>query len=336
MFVHPRLRHAVPLVALGAFLTFAGCSHSGNTVATPADQNGTFFTSVPNAGDSNAQIFTSSIDAINDGGETTDSALASIAKSPITASPVIVEKWGRKIDSKTTSVQSIAYSGDSLAYVTFQTVLNEHLVVSGRDSFGTAVSFEKGFVETLLRRARFVRIASTDNPFHNWRLEAVTLVYGGTSPPAARIDSLTIMFLGSLFSIVDADSAFFHFDLWWKGHGHGHGDGKHEFDDVFPEWDNNGTATILVAETSPNATPDIVSLHFTRGDFGLHRVRFQMTSEVNNGDGTFYRVYQTTFRVPGDPRKFRTLGVSSMTSASITDDQAAVQTNVLGMPFIGK
>ncbi|MBM2846931.1 MAG: hypothetical protein HW407_2243 [Bacteroidetes bacterium] len=94
------------------------------------------------------------------------------------------------------------------------------------------------------------------------------------------------------------------------------------------------SARIVVQATVVSASPDtdLVALRYGVGTFQKRRFRMQLISEVNNGNGTYTRVYQGPFFVHFH-RGFFHAGVDAITRGTLFDDATPYSASWWGIPY---
>jgi hypothetical protein len=143
------------------------------------------------------------------------------------------------------------------------------------------------------------------------------------------------MFLpnGDTITVTDPNSYYLRF-RWVRPFSGGPNDGP-PFDrgrrDV-PEV--NGGDRVILQATLVSASPDadLVALRYGFGPNHRKRVRMELISEIDNGDGTFTRAFQIAYLVHFHPGFFHA-GVDAVTRATLFDDVAPYSVSWWGIPY---
>lgn len=300
---------------------YSGCSKSTPVSASATDQQ--FFATVAGGNDATTHdIPVNDQDALNDG------AMYTVSQQPMPPSIQSVAgddrmhpgKWGRYITGAERVITKIDLQGDSVAIVTVQVTYHGTFVVAGTLN-GLPDTVRKPYTETLHRLFRFVRIASTDEPRKNWKLDAVAILNGGTGSPSISIMQMQMIPpTGDILVATDPDAYFMHVSKGWL----------HDL----PLWGIDIQVTVNATVHSMLADTDFVTLHYAPKSFGLHRTAMTMVSQTGDAVAGYTRMYSATFVIPGNDKKIGHLLISATTHASLFStadtDFASV---VWGLPY---
>lgn len=299
---------AVLGVLLFTAANFNGCSKS-SPVASASSTDQKYFGTIASGNDAATHdMATADQDALNDG------AMYNIAERPMPPSiakaadehemrPI---KWGRYISDANRVVTKIDLVGDSVAVVHVQVTYTGTFVVYGMVN-NAPDTVRKPYTETLHRLFRFIRVANSkddDEPAFKWRLDAVSIMSGGTGSSAIAITQLQVVApTGEVIAATDPDSYFMQISKRWM----------HDL----PLWGINVQVTIMVTVHSMDADTDLVMLHYCPKNFGLHRSQLALVSQTGDSVKGYDRAYSAVFTVPGNDKKFAHLVISATTYGSL-------------------
>jgi len=309
-----KMPFAMLLLGLSSAFWFTGCDKSSSTEPSVSDKDALSSIIADDA------LFSADNVLLNDGDPTTTSAMYSLAK---TSTAIIPHNWGRKIESFSRTIDFAAIT-DTTAQATVTHTMTGFLWIRGKYSTSdTAVTtVKKPFTETTTRIARFVRIARSDNPKRNWKISELSAVKGGTAGSGITINEIRFYAGDDTVIVTDPNNTFLKFA---KGRGK-----------FVPELsvDPNTPLRVQVTVTSTSPDSDFVTAHrpFWYMNKWIYRAPMLLVSSNANGDGTFIRVYEHSWRGVWMGR--HNLLVSALTRSSIFDDAANVSSQIWGVPFI--
>ena len=302
------------LASIFMLAVFQGCSKDDPVEANESEEM--FFTSVGLGNQSDSKdLFLTDAEALDEWSQL-KSLIPGLKKSAL--APLTPLRWGRRIDSTSRMlVRPITKSGDTVAIATIRTVFNGRFIVQGISGVDTVV-IHKPYVETVERSVRFERIANTQYPRLNWKLDAVSVLNGGTVNPPLAITKVEVVLPNETFTVTDPDTYFMQIlRRWLRG---------------MPTI-NNVPVTLRVTVQSPKTDADIVTVHHLPGAFGLHHSPMPMISETQNGGG-YLRVFEKSWTISGNARKFANLMVSATTKESLHDNTVTNFASVVwGIPY---
>ncbi len=236
-------------------------------------------------------------------------------------------RWGRFVRSvvRTVTRDSVA-PGDSIAFVHIHKVITGTFRIRGINGNGDTVLVEKAFTDNADRNVIFRRFGRETKRFWvNWLPIASSLVDGGTIAPNNNINITQLELITRNDTVTVTDPLNFYLRYRWLGR---FNQGRKDLPEI-----SGGDALLIkatVVSTSPDT--DIVALRFGVGTFQKRRMRMQIVSEVNNGNGTYTRVFQAPF-VMHFHRGFFHAAVDAATKATLFDDQAPYSVSWWGIPY---
>jgi hypothetical protein len=258
-------------------------------------------------------LFTTDATALNDG----DPSLAK------TDTAIAAHNWGRKIQSVS---RDVAYDqvDDSTVIATVTNTLTGQVWIRVKSSPRDTIIY-KPLNETIVHKVEFSQVPVPGfAQLHNWRMVAVSGAVGGTTNGGITIQNVTFFIGNDTVSVTSPLDSLFqigHRNVHW---------GMREF-----EQNPAMPFSMMVTVRSIDPDSDIVVAHrpvYNFGIFGYHRAPMMLVSSVSNGDGTFTRVYESTWQGCAVGR-FEAM-VSAITRQSVYDDQAAFSSQVWGIPYI--
>lgn len=290
----------LPLLAIATFLLIAGCADDNADEPNQTDEE--YFQAVGTGQDAATKdLFTTDAESMDDTDELKE-LIPTLNKGAL--SPITPIRFGRRIESVTRSLtRPVTRSGDTIVIANVVTTFTGRFVIQALSGPDTVV-IQKPYTETLERNLRFERVARTRYPRLNWRLDAVSVVNGGTSGAAATITTVEVDSPNKTFTVTDPDTYFLQLDKWWIR--------------LLPVL-NNVPVTVRVTVQSPKTDAEIVTLHTLPGTFGLHHAPFTLASETQIGS-TYTRVYEKSWTISGSIRKYAHIMVSATTRESLYDD----------------
>lgn len=320
-----RLTRAFAMLVLATSFSIMGCMKDSTVAVSSTDQQ--YFADAVSGNDaSNSDLAVSDQAALQDG------QMYDVAKTP--APPAIQTvadgdrdrmhpiKWGRYINGAQRVITKIDLEGDSVAIIHVQVTYNGTYVVYGMVN-DTADTLKKPFTETLHRLFRFVRVAHKDEARLNWRLDAVSILNGGTANSKIAITEMTVLQpTGDLFDVTDPDAYFMHVS---KG-----GWFMHDL----PLWGFSLQVVVTATVHSTDPDTDIVTLHYVPKKDGMHRAAMNLVSQTGDSASGYVRVYSCTLAIPANDKKFSHLVVSATTHESVSSLLTTDFSNsVWGLPY---
>lgn len=306
---------AAALIAIGA-----GCK----STTEPSETDQLYFQTVVTGSDATtSDIATSDVAAMN------DQEFSAIATAPASAVPSIQSvtdngfvplRWRRHITDATRSITRISMSGDSVAVVEVQVTFTGTLQIAGTLN-GVPDTVSKPFTESMHRLFRFVKIAATKHPRDNWKLDAVSVLQGGTANSTIAITKIEVLPpTGDTLAVTDPDTYFMHVDKGWAK--------------KLPMWGFNWSIVVNVTVNSSSPDTDYVFAHYVpKNNTGIHKNAIPLVSMTANG-GTYTKVYSTTFIIPGNNKKFSHVVFSATTRATLQSaDSTQIASSIWGVPY---
>jgi len=240
-------------------------------------------------------------------------------------------RFGRFVTSVTTTVTVTVQPGDSIAIAHVHKDISGDFKILAINGAGDTVLIVKAFVDQSDRNVIFKRVNRDVRRFwRNWVPVATSLVEGGTNPqPAGHEINLVKLqvFLPNGDTITVTDPTSFYLRYRWLRL---FGGGAHDV----PELEANHRIVLEATVVSASPDTDLVALRYGLGLF-KRRFRMQMVSEVDNGNGTWTRVYSTTGVNATVPlhRGFFHMGVDAATRTTLFDDVAPYSVSWWGVPY---
>jgi hypothetical protein len=305
------------IIGAGLFFLFSltGCEKSSRMPTQPS-------ASVPGSQQDQAAmasiiaqdpLFATDATALNDGDPSlgkTDTAIAA-------------RSWGRKIESVSRDV-TYDQIDDSTVIATVTNTLTGRVWIRVRSTPRDTIIY-KPLNEAIVHKVEFGQVPVPGfTQLHNWRMVAVSGTEGGTMNGGITIQNV-IAFIGDdtvdVMSPLDSLFKFGHRNVHW---------GLREI------VQNPATPfKIMVTVRSADPDSDIIVAHrpvWFMSVFGYHRAPMVLVSSASNGDGTFTRIYASTWQGCAFGR-FQAM-VSAITRQSIYDDQAPFSSQVWGIPYV--
>jgi hypothetical protein len=182
-----------------------------------------------------------------------------------------------------------------------------------------------------VRNVIFKRVDSSKTRYWlNWVPVATSLVSGGTSAPNNMI-SITKLVLylpsGDTLSVTDPTGYYLRY-RWLKVFKGGRTD--------LPEFSAGQSVKLSVTVVSASADTDLIALRYGFDNSHEKRAKLALTSQVDNGNGTFTRVFEVSRTTPLFMHFHRgsfNFGVEAMTKATLFDDTAPYSVSWWGLPY---
>jgi hypothetical protein len=231
----------------------------------------------------------------------------------------------------TRTVTTVVQPGDSISISHVAKTITGTLKVRALTTTGDSVTITKPFTDQAVRNVIFKRVSRDTKRFWlNWVPVATSLVEGGTSIPNNNVNITKMAFYlasNDTVTVTDPETYFLRY-RWLKLFTGGKKD--------VPELVAGQALKLSVTLVSASADTDLVALRFGFEGANKKRARLVMTSQVNNGDGTFTRVFEISRTAPLYMHFHRGafhLGVEAMTKATLVDDQAPYSVCWWGIPY---
>jgi hypothetical protein len=240
-------------------------------------------------------------------------------------------RWGRFITSVTRTITTTVQPGDTLALSKIEKTIVGTLKIRGITSTGDTVTIEKPFTNQSTRNVVFKRVDSSRVRFWlNWVPVATSLVDGGTSAPNNTVDiTRLVVYLASNDTVTVTDPTNYYLRYRWLKLFRG---GRLDV----PELAGGESVKLAVTVVSASVDTDIVALRFGFDNGHQKRAKLVLTSQVDNGNGTFTRVFEISRTTPvfmHFHRGWFHLGVEAMTRATLYDDSAPYSVSWWGLPY---
>ena len=238
-------------------------------------------------------------------------------------------RWGRFITSVTRTATTTVQAGDTLALTHVAKIVSGTFKIKGINGTGDTVTVSKPFADTSSRNILFKRVNKNPAKFwRNWVPVATSLVAGGTSPaPAGNQISIKRVDLylptGDTITVTDPVDYYLRYK-WLKLFRGGRKD--------VPVLTPGDQVIIKVTVVSASSDTDMVALRYGFDMSHRRRELIPMISQVQNGDNTFTREYQTAWFVHFHHGDFNA-GVDAMTRGTVYDDTAPYSVSWWGIPY---
>ncbi|MBK7629989.1 MAG: hypothetical protein IPJ23_04680 [Ignavibacteriales bacterium] len=181
----------------------------------------------------------------------------------------------------------------------------------------------KPFTSVVTRNVVFVKIANTEFPRRNWKIEAISLPEGGTQSPNMDITRLTAFLPNGDTLVINSPNDYYlirNWNQWWRWHN-------------IPVIPLNSDILLRVELNSAYADSDFVTLTFGADRFGLNRLKrkFELVSSTPNGN-MYEKVYEQTFATRQFPGFFHAI-INGMPKQVVYDDSTPVEMESWGIPY---
>jgi hypothetical protein len=253
-------------------------------------------------------------------------------------SAIIPLRWGRFINPNgiTRTFTVLVLPGDSIALVNIHRIISGNFVflVRNKPPQDTTQFFlvQKPFTDTTRRAIVFKRVSFTGLYINRWVPVATSLVNGGTLPPNNNIRILSAVLYypsGDSLVVTNPDTTFLLY-RWVRMY-------VHSTKDV-PEFLAGDRIKIRVTVMSNDSTGDIVALRYGVNLVQHKRALLDLVSSVDNQDGTFTRVYETS----QNPLRYLYMhahtgwfhfGMDAMTKGTLFDSNAPYSASWWAIPY---
>jgi hypothetical protein len=303
------------LVGLVSVLWLAGCDKNNSTELVTDDKDA--MSSIV----ANDALFKNDDVLLNDGDPTAAVTQSNSLGKVNTA--ITPRNWGRKIESFNRDVSFTALT-DSTALATVTHTLQGFVWIRAKYTPQDTVFsiIKKNFTETIVRIVKFTRINRTKDPRNNWKISEISAVKGGTTGSQITINEVRFFAGDDTIVVTDPNNTFLKLE---KGKGR-----------FIPELtaDINAPVRVQVVVTSSAQDSDFVYVHrpfFYAGQW-QYRAHMNLVSSTLNGDGTFTRLYEISWKGVWQGR--HNMLVSAVTRGSILDDTTPFSSQIWGVPFI--
>jgi hypothetical protein len=251
-------------------------------------------------------------------------------------SAIIPVRWGRFVNPGgiTRTVTVTVLPGDSIAIVNIQREVLGNFAILAKSNPTDTIFFlvQKPFHDHTNRNVIFKRISRAGLFMGRWLPVATSLVDGGTVAPDNNISITRIAVYypsGDSLVVTNPDSTYLLY-RWVRLFVPTRKD--------VPEFIPGDRVKLQVTVLSKDATGDFVALRY--GVDGLHHKRalLDLLSDVNNGDGTYTRVYETS-RNPAQYlfMHYHTgwfhLGIDAITKETMLQNPAPYSASWWGIPY---
>lgn len=242
-------------------------------------------------------------------------------------------RFGRFVSNVSVTITVTIQAGDSIAIAHVEKTITGEFRIRAVDGSGDTILVVKPFVDKAVRNLIFKRIGRNPRPVRNWVPVATSLVAGGTEPqPAGHEINLVMLklYLPNGDSVTITDPTDFYLRYRWQNRH------VHNIRGDVPELSATQQVRLQATVVSASSDTDLVALRYGVGTFQKRRLRMQLVSEVDNGNGTFTRVYETSRITPPlvhFHRGFFHFGVDAMTRATLFTDTEPYSVSWWGIPY---
>jgi len=298
-------------------LFIGGCSETGDQILTPSfSEAKEYFASVIN----NDEFFTTEEPSLEDGEALPASYGLGQGKANDLGQSVL---FGKKIEKVRRDVTYEQESDTVVIATVTKTITGQFLVIRRLNHPGLDTLVRKPFVETATRKARFLRVGSADlPPWKAWKLDAISLLLGGTENDDVVIKRLVVQFENEDSIVVTSPSEYF-LKI-----------GRHPR--PVPDWRPGQRAHIRLTLVSTSSDTEVVVLRHGAAMGGAYRLRtqFKLISEAQEGS-SYVRTFEATVLGHSHYGKFNAVAEAIMHD-SIYDDAAPLKNNYWGVPYVVK
>jgi hypothetical protein len=237
-----------------------------------------------------------------------------------------VIRWGRRITNVNTNA-TITNLGDSLKQVDVVKTISGNLIIVVSTA-GVIDTVSKPFIQEQKRIVIFKRVGNRPNPRFNWRLYKYSAIDGETKQPQVGKSNITMSKVEVYRNnnlIMTLDGPDFTVNMF---------NARRFFNNGNFENNPNAQIRLKVYLTSNQSDQDLVMFHWARNNHGHHRVRFNMTSEIQVGSN-WERTFEKTFNIFPNHRLGIFNGyISSSTRATLFDDDPSLlSTTYMGLVY---
>jgi hypothetical protein len=240
-------------------------------------------------------------------------------------------RFGRIVTNITRSTTVAVQPGDTISIALVQKTVVGTFKIRALRAPGDTITIEKPFTDQSKRNIIFKRVnRDTKRYWLNWVPVASSLVEGGTVAEGNQIDITKIDFIkpdGSTLSISDPQKYYMRY-RWLNLFAGGQVD--------VPEYSSGQPVKLEVTLTSAKSDTDLVALRYGFSAVSARRSKLTLKSQVNNGNGTWTRVYEVSKIAPlymHVSRGFFHMGIDAMTKATLFDDAAPYAVSWWGVPY---
>ena len=229
-------------------------------------------------------------------------------------------RWGRVIRRVSKSIEFDERSDECIIATVIRT-FDGILKISAPYQLSTRMRhaiISKPFVERSTRKAQFLRIGRTKDSSKNWKLDAVSVVRGGTEHANVVIDEFVMRAGGGETVAMKSPDE----NIW------AFGQDKSAVTTVESESDLDVAVKLQTSELEPNM---VVLRSGFMGKWG-QRTLLPLTFENKSGNH-YIHTYENTVRPQPRPGVFHAV-VEAITRESLCDLDAPVSTRFLGVPYV--
>lgn len=238
------------------------------------------------------------------------------------AATLSVVRWGRKIDSvQRTKVFDVL--NDTTVQVLVTTKWSGKIWIQVARASKPDTLITKPYSEETQRKVLFVKNDTAQVKKNRWRFHAVSALKGGTLN-AQNITIQKIVFLTDDDTVEVTDPLSYYFVNGSIG--------KNKLRIFIRSLSRMFKVQVVVRSNDPDS--DLVVAHrpFVFNNSWSYRAPMELVQSINNGDGTFTRVYENTWRGAWQGRHHVMVG--AIPRNAIYDDATPFSSQIWGIPFI--
>ncbi len=242
-----------------------------------------------------------------------------------TDAAIDVKTWGRKIDWSMVSHTVTYEQQDSVTVVA--TITNTWggniWIRERRTSPASDTTIYKPFSESSERKIRFTKIANTIHPGLNWRMREVSAMEGGTTTSQGISIQKIDFYVGE--DTIEVTSPL---DFYLQEGVHG----RHCLEELPPSLVTGFRVQVTVKSNDPDSDLVVARRPFVENNAWSYRSPMALVSSASNGDGTYNRVYETSWRGAWSGR--HQVMVGAVPRNAIYDDSTSFSSQIWGIPYI--
>ncbi len=235
-------------------------------------------------------------------------------------------RFGRFVQNIGKEIKIEVQAGDTIAFGHIQKTVTGIFRIRALKGTDT-VTVEKPFSDVSEREIIFKRVArERERYWLNWVPVGTSLVSGGTVTPPSQVQlqKVEMRLPGGKDITITEPQQFFMRYRWMRMFMGGQEDA--------PELAAGETVTLRATVRSDAPDADIVMLRFGFDATHRNRIRMQLASEVNNGDGTYTRTFELSWQVHFHRGHFNAQ-IDAMTKGTLYDDAAPYSVSWWAVPY---
>jgi hypothetical protein len=261
-------------------------------------------------------LFTSDATMMDDGSPSSNSDAA-------VTDTTTVKKWGRQIDwsqvSRTVTYEQV----DSVTVeATITNMWGGKIWIKKSGPAGDTIIY-KPFSESSVRKVLYIKVANTAHAGLNWRMKEVSAMQGGTTNAQnVTIEKVDFYVGADTIEITDPLNYF----LIEGVHG------SHCLEELTPSVNAPFKVQVTVKSSDPDSDLVTARRPFLANNSWSYRCPMALISSMSNGDGTFTRVYGTSWKGAWIGRFHVMIG--AVPRSAIYSDTTSFSSQIWGIPYI--